>query len=221
MAKHISELTINQDVVSIIASGNSVDELLISGQINYIKERSFTITINYAPLTIRGHMNVHCDKKVSEFLYNNIFSKEEKNGLILLSRERAFDSRLSEHNKFLREIDFMFSESKDALRGNYTIVWMMQLLEKYFNNKKVLVFGLDMYPSTDNNISKWYDKYTSFDREQRGPKYPVQQKLNNCAKQIDDFVKNKKMFINCNPNSGYNGFVKTTDWKKELDRLII
>lgn len=211
---NISELNIKQDKISIIASGNSVIPLIENKEIEYIKEKSFVITINYAPAVIRGHMNIHCDKKVSDYLYNDIYSKEKKD-ILFLSRENAFCAKPTGIIKFKRLIDYWFNERGGKLKGNYTIVWLLQLMEQHFASKKIYIFGMDMYADGQDQ-AKWYDKYITFDRQKRGKNYPVQKKLNQCGEQITKFINNKKMFINCNPKSGYNGFQKIDDWKKEL-----
>jgi len=207
--KRFNELTIAQPLITVFCSGNSINDIS-QEDINYIKSNSFLITVNYAPIKIQGHMNMHSDKKVSDFLQKHFNENGGKNGMLLLSRERGFTNQ---NQTFKNSIDYWFDEKKEQLLGNYTVVWLFQLLERTFPDKKVMIFGLDMEaPNNDN--AKWYDSVNSFDRDKRGAKYPVQIKLNQCSKQMNAHLKNKDIFINCNPNSGYDGFKKVDNWKE-------
>jgi len=211
--KYLNELTISQPCITVFCSGNSINDIS-EEDIEYIKSKSFLITVNYAPVKITGHMNIHSDKKVSDFLQKHFSENGGKQGL-LLTREKAFTQQ---NQTFKNDIDYWFDERREGLIGNYTVVWLLELLEKYFSDKKCFIFGLDMN-APDNENAKWYDSSTSFDRDKRGAKYPVQQKLNQCATHIDKHVKNKELFTNCNPNSGYNGFKKIDNWKEVYEEI--
>jgi hypothetical protein len=210
--KHFNQLHISQPLITVFCSGNSINDIP-QEDIDYIKSKSFLITVNYAPIKIKGNLNIHSDKKVTDFLKKYFKETGGKQGLLLLSRERAFNNQ---NQVFKNSIDYWFDEKKEHLIGNYTVVWLFQLLERTYPDKKIMVFGLDMY--INNDTAKWYDSVTSFDRDRRGAKYPVQIKLNQCAKQLNANIKNKDLFINCNPNSGYDSFKKVDNWKELYEK---
>jgi len=210
--KPLTCLKIDQKFISIFASGNSINDLT-EEDISFIKEKSFLITVNYAPQKIIGHMNIHSDKIVSNFLSDLYRSK--KKDTLLLSRMKAFTNN---KDNFLKDsIDYWFDEKSENLKGNYTLVWLLQLMEKHFSDKKILVFGLDLMPQGD--IAKWYDQHTDFDKNKRGPKYPVQRKLDQCSQQIDKFLNKKEIFINCSPITRYENFEKNTNYREILNVL--
>ncbi len=202
MKKYFQDMPIKESVISVFGSGNSINNMP-SSEVEQIKQHSFMITMNYAPIKLVGHVNMWSDKKVSTWL-NDFYAKRDKNN-IFLARERAFrNSNLPLYGK----VDYWFDEKREKLGGNYTIVWLLQLLEKYFPQKKVLVFGLDMQV-IDNKRSKWYDDHTDYDRAKRG-NVRIERKLNLCANQMDRYLRNKEMFINCTKDSMYEGFTKST-----------
>ena len=209
----LDKAPIDTDTITVFASGNSIEDLSAE-DIQYIKDRSFLITVNYAPIKIVGHMNIHSDKRVTEFLHKHF--QEHKKQMLVLTRERAFNPRGALEKEFKEcYVDYWFNEQKEKIKGNYTIVWLLQLLEKYYSNKKVLIFGLDM-TYTDASKAKWYDHHTSADLAVRGPRYPVDRKLSQCTDQLTKFLNNKEMFINCNPNSGCSVFNKVSEWRTLL-----
>ena len=212
--KHFRELTITQPIITVFCSGNSINDIP-QEDIDYIKSKSFLITVNYAPIKIQGHLNMHSDKKVSDFLQTYFRETGGKQAILLLSRERGFTPQ---NQTFKNDIDYWFNEKSEHLGGNYTVVWLFRLLEQYQSDKKVLIFGLDMY-AENNDQAKWYDSSTDFDRKKRGTKYPVQIKLDQCGKQLNSVISNKEMFINCNPKSGYDGFKKVDDWKSIYEEV--
>ena len=87
----------------------------------------------------------------------------------------------------------------------------------YFPEKEVLVFGLDLYFDTPDNV-KWYDSVTDFDRKKRGLA-PMDRKLKACALQLDRYIKRPEQFLNANPDSNYNGFQKV-DWKRYIQTKV-
>jgi glycosyl transferase family 2/glycosyl transferase family 29 (putative sialyltransferase) len=207
--KMFSSLKIDDNIISVFGSGSSIKELT-EDDIELIKSRSFLITLNYAPVNIRGDLNIFSDRKVAEFLRD--FYRDHEKTELLLSRSCAFSRKDS--NSLINQIDCWFDCKQMDLKGSFTLVWLCQMLEKYFPKKPVLIFGLDLYYDSQTK-GKWYDYYTQFDVKKRGSRFNHGAMLDKCGAQLNKFLKNKKQFINCNPKSGYNGFIKK-DWNDLL-----
>jgi hypothetical protein len=205
--------TIEQDCVSVFASGNSVLSIPIE-DLNLIKLKSFMIGINYAVTYLRPHFLLWSDKVVSEFLAAH-FSNNPINE-ILCARDAAFNPNVPAQMEFKQKVTWGFDKNKHNLDGNYTIVWVVQLLKKYLPpNKKILIFGLDMkLNDKDKDALKFYDKFTKYDAVHRGRSFPALVKLQECAQQLDR-IKDKTNIYNCNLDSAYNGFEKI-DFKTYL-----
>ena len=205
--KHISELEIPNQYISVFGSGNSINDLT-EREIEEIKSYSFLITMNYAPIKVKAHLNMWSDKRVTDWM-NQHYQDREKD-MLFLARDRAFRR---DNGPVQGMVDFWFNENRDRLQGRYTMVWLMQLLEKHFPDKRVMVFGLDM-KTISNTRAKWYDDHMDYDRQKRGRSI-MDSKLRQCADQINRHVKNKDMFINCTPESGYDGFQRIP-WRKAV-----
>jgi hypothetical protein len=204
----LSELEIEQSYISVFGSGHSIGSIA-EEEIEKIKQHSFLITMNYAPVNITGHMNMWSDKHVSVWM--DEWQRNKKKNMLFFAREKGL---LGKQIAIKDSVDYLFDEKKEKLQGNYTIVWLCQMLERYFPDKKVLVFGLDM-KGISSKRAKWYDDHITFDRLKRGHGFKIDKKLQQCAMQLDRHVKNKEQFINCNPDSRYDGFQKQ-DWKAIL-----
>lgn len=204
----VSELQISQPFIAIFGSGNSVHDISEEA-FNSIKAHSFTISLNYAPIRLNAHLNMWSDRKVSDFLELH-YTYNRKDCLFLAQENRTSPA-------FKPQIDYWFSCREENLQGNYTIVWALQLVKKYFPDKKILLFGLDLYVGEKGDL-KWYDRYTDFDLRKRGTNYRGTDKLNQCAEQLIHFVPKKNVF-NCNLNSKLDHFEKK-QWK-ELFHLKI
>ena len=98
------------------------------------------------------------------------------------------------------------------------MVWALQWLQKYFPEKTILLFGVDMY-SKSPSAAKWYDQYTDFDRKKRGKGYKINTKLRQCAQQIRQYVTRKKVY-NCNPLSQLDYFEKR-EWRSFFSKKIL
>ena len=205
----LDTLTIDQPYIALFGSGNSINEMSDS-EFQSIKANCFTITVNYAPLKLNGHMNMWSDRKVSDFLESH-YTKNPKECLFLTQENRVSAA-------FKRHVEYWFNRRKEGLKGNYTVVWALQLLQKYFPNKTILLFGVDMYAVT-NKEAKWYDNYTDYDLKKRGQRYNVQSKLDQCAKQIAQYISAKNVY-NCNLKSQLDYFEKC-DWKKMFSLKIL
>ena len=184
----LNALNIEQPYIALFGSGNSVNALSAK-ELECIKSNAFVITINYAPIRITGHLNMWSDRKVSDFL-DGYYQENDKNCLFL-----AQEGRVSGALK--DKVDYFFNRRVEGLKGNYTIVWALQLLKKYFPDKTILLFGVDMY-APDNKHGKWYDRFTDYDFKKRGNRYNVQSKLNQCGEQLKTYIPSDNI-INCNP----------------------
>ena len=196
-----SHLPIPHSHIALFGSGNSIHDIS-KEDFETIKANTFVITLNYAPIHLNGHLNIWSDRKVSDFLQQHYHSKS-KDCLLM-----AQDGRVP--STFKHKIDYWFDRKKENLLGNYTIVWVLQLLQKYFPDKIILLFGVDLYAKSNTN-AKWYDDYTDFDLKKRSLKFNINNKLNQCGLQFRQFIKKEKVY-NCNLKSRLQYFEKK-DWR--------
>jgi hypothetical protein len=115
-------------------------------------------------------------------------------------------------------VDFWFDRVSERLQGDYTVVWALMLLQNCFPEKRILLFGLDFYFESPGE-AKWYDRFTDFDRKRRSRHYPVQTKLDQCARQLEQFCRRENVY-NCNPRSRLNYFEKR-EWQELLPLRIV
>ncbi len=195
--------------IALFGSGNSIHDLS-QEDFQIIKSNAFVITLNYAPIHLKGHLNIWSDRKVSDFLQQH-YSDKPKDCLLLAQEGRV-------PAPFKHKIDYWFNRKKENLQGNYTIVWALQLLQKYFPEKSILLFGVDLYAEKKSKV-KWYDEYTDYDFKKRGLKYNAAVKLNQCGFQITQFVKKENVY-NCNLESRLRHFEKK-DWREILKMKIL
>jgi hypothetical protein len=209
--KKFSELVIPNQYVCVFGSGHSVLSLS-KEDLERINSNSFVFSINYAPVKIPSHANIHSDRRVTEFLIEHY--KTNARDRLLIAREEAFSSKNGAESEFYKSIDYMFSLKNDGLHGNFTIIWIIQLLQKYHPDKTILVFGLDgKIPDNDIKKGKWYDLFTDFDVTRRGPQN-VQRKIDDCSGQLKRKTLNKNIY-NCNLDSAFDFYPKE-DWRKFL-----
>lgn len=205
---YLSKLTINQEVISLFGSGNSLLEMP-EKELAYIRERSFVITINYGPIHFQSDMNMWSDVHVSQFLDDHY--RTNKKDRLFLARTNGVGRKPIDIKS---KVDFWFDPRREKLRGNYTVVWALQLMKKYYPKKTVLLFGIDMYAES-NEKAKWYDQYTNYDYQKRGKRFQITRKLNACAEQLKKFVGQSDQVFNCNPKSQLNLYQKV-DYRKIL-----
>lgn len=207
--------TIKQKNISVYASGNSILSYT-NDDFNLINKNSFSIGINYCVPKLPVNLIFYSDKIVTDYLA--VYFAQEKKSEIIVTRQAAFNPNISNHTDFKQKIDYWFDKNGDKLDGNYTIVWLLKMLTEYLpEDKKIFIHGLDMKidPKDSENV-KWYDKFTKHDKLHRGRSFLAQQKLDECKVQLDQFILKKEMIINCNPDSGYNGFKKDAEWKTTI-----
>jgi hypothetical protein len=183
--KHISELKIEQDNISVFCSGESIMDITL-GQMKSITNNTFSISLNYAFKLFATHMIMWYDKRVSDTIRD--YAKGQS---IWVTNIEALG------NGTIGIVDYYYDKSE----GNYTAVILFQLLQRYFPDKKVYVFGLDM------TGGKWYGEEKDMDWN-----FDQQKELDKCRKQIDEKITNKEQFINCSPISKYDGF-RREKWK--------
>ena len=196
----MKELQINQNFISIFASGNSLLDISLE-EFQLFKKKSFVITTNFGPLRFNGDMNCWSDKATSIFLDEHY--KTHQKDCLFLSREAAFSPGL----QIRQQVDFWFDNRKENLAGNYTAGWLLQLIRKNFPNKTILLFGWDFYVKDTPN-DKWYDAYTDYDRQKRGKSFNQPQKLLSFMQQLKGFNINIENIYNCNLNSGLDLYPK-------------
>jgi hydroxymethylpyrimidine pyrophosphatase-like HAD family hydrolase len=212
--KDVSHLKIEKDYISIFASGHSVLDIP-KEDIKKIKEKSFVITMNYASSHFKEDeydMLMFSDKKVSQWLKQAY--KDRKKAALWVSRKQAFsggNTRIP--REIWNQLDYTFDNNKNGLKGNYTLPWLIQLINKHFPEKTILLFGVDMKAESKDN-AKFYDKKIKWDREKRGKSYDINKKLNQCKEQLKKYCINKNI-INCNLNSSLELYPKQ-DWKEIL-----
>jgi hypothetical protein len=201
---HLNALTIDKQFISVFASGDSILKIP-KEEIWKMKEKSFTIFLNYAPSNFTEKemdLLMFSDKIVANFLEEKLTTKPTYK---LYSRPQAFVDK--KPAKIYGWLDYMFDNNADSIFGNYTLTWLLQYLNAYFPNKTILVHGLDLV-----GLGKWYDNYTDADKKKRGLHYNQLAKLRECAEQINKFVLKENIF-NCNLESKYDGLIKK-EWKE-------
>ena len=190
-------------------SGNSVADLGAEERA-YLLKKCFVVTVNYAPIHLAGHLNMWADGRVSEFIAAHYAGRP---------KDRLFLARASERNRDMAgQIDYWFSPSAESLKGTYTVGWALQLMQRHFPEKRVLLFGFDgcVAPGA---VAKWYDAHTDFDCRRRVKGYPVQRKLDQCARQLERYCRREGVF-NCNPRSRLDYFEKR-EWQELLPLSIV
>lgn len=207
--KLLKELKIKQSFIALFGSGNSIHDLSAE-DFELIKSQAFVWTMNYAPLRLQGHLNMWSDKRVADFMDKHYASNPKE--CLFLARKNRFGNSLKE------QIDYCFSRRDDQLKGNFTLVWALQLIQKYFPEKTILLFGVDMY-TENSQQAKWYDQYTNYDQKSRGRNYNIDHKLAQCNKQIRQYCKQDKVF-NCNLKSRLDYFEKK-NWKNLLRMKVL
>lgn len=192
----ISELEIKKDII-VIASGESVLNYP-KNYFNQFLDTHFIITLNYGWELIKSHANICLDYRVTDWLK----MKQIPDELILIASDTAFRPN-EKNNTFKNRINYTFK--KKSFNGNFTLVILLELIQKYFNNLKTDIYGLDLYGD-----GKFYDKENEYDKRIRTCNYKTnfdsERLLKNCGLQLNQFIKNKKIFINRNPQSNYKGF---------------
>ena len=209
--KKIRDLVIDKKFISILASGPS-SMLLGVENLYHIRNSSFVFTMNYAPIQLKGDCNIFSDRKVSEFL-QDYYLKNRKDCL-LLSKADAF----GEHTQKIRnQVDYFFDVKEDEIRGNFTIGTLIQLIQKYWPDKVILVFGLDMKVGPNNEV-KWYDKFTDYDKGKRRLLNIKQEmaKIEASTNQLKDFTKNTNIY-NCNMQSLFDYYPKM-EWREVFSK---
>lgn len=199
--QYLSSLEIEQPVISLLGSGNSLLELPET-EWAWIRERSFVITVNYGPIHFQSDLNMWSDVHVSQFLDEHY--KTHAKDRLFLARVNGLGRNPLEIKQL---VDFWFDPRKERLRGNYTVVWALQLLRKHFPDKTILLFGIDMYAES-NEKAKWYDQFTMFDFQKRGRRFQIRRKLNACEDQLKKFVGTDEQILNCNPKSNLSLYKK-------------
>ncbi len=205
-----SQCRIEPDTIALFGSGNSIHDLDEAERAHLLK-RCFVITLNYAPVRLPSHLNIWSDRRVADFLAAH-YRDRPKDRLLLFQAPHRFHA-------IAGLVDFWFDPRSERLPGNFTVVWALQLLQRYFPEKRVLLFGLDFNADTVTE-AKWYDRYTDFDRRRRVPDLPrLQAKLHACARQLEQFCRRDNVY-NCNPRSRLDCFEKRA-WQELLPLRIV
>ncbi|HEY3386983.1 MAG TPA: hypothetical protein VGK46_10755 [Saprospiraceae bacterium] len=207
--KSLRELIIPQPFIALFGSGPSIEELT-QEDLEMIKAHAFVITLNYAPIQLKGHLNIWSDRNVSDFLETHYLHHPKE--CLLLAQEGRVGASLQ------GKVDYWFNRKAEKLQGNFTIVWALQLLKIYFPGKRILLFGVDLYVEKKEKL-KWYDRYTDFDRKRRGTQYKAEPKLQQCGTELTRLIPPENIY-NCNPKSRLHHFQKK-NWKDVFKLKIL
>jgi hypothetical protein len=205
-------ITVEKDIISIFASGNSLLDLS-KEEYEIIKQKTFVVTTNYAPIRFVGNINCWSDKNASIFLEEHY--KTMPKDCAFLSREAAFYPQM----EFRKQVDHWFDNRREGLEGNFTAGWALQIFKKAFPDKKILLFGFDFY-SEIPEADKWYDTYTDFDREKRGRRFNINDKNRMFRRQMESFRIDRENIFNCNLKSALRGYQKK-DWRELLPVSVV
>lgn len=195
----------NDRPVSVFASGPSVGNISTE-EIQSICKNSFSISINYGILRIPSHLNVWSDQHVTEFMNEHLMTNPKT--CEFLVRIMPYEAEKSP------EIDYKFCPLTENLKGCFTLVWLLQLLNRHFPQQKILLFGLDLQFKEEKEI-KWYDAFSDWDVKHRRSLNLIHKQMELCRLQLEEFVVGKGHILNCNLDSGFHSFPKI-DYRKEL-----
>jgi hypothetical protein len=188
-------LNITKPIISIFASGLSINSLSLQ-QIEDIHNNSYTFFLNYAPCKFDDR-HIDClmwsDKCVTKWLDEYY---KEKPKYTLLTRQTAFHPTIKYNIKDW--INHWFYLPEERLKGRYTLVWLLQLLQLYYPNIPIYLYGHDC-----NGNGKWYDEYIQTDIIKRGNNFNIIKKTIECDVEIKKYVSIQtiKQIKNCNLNS--------------------
>lgn len=201
--QHIRTLDIKQDYIALFGSGPSVDAM-DPAELDHIWSRCFTISLNYAPVALQSHLNMWSDRRVGDFLLEH-YRHRSKDRLLLTQKAHA--------RSLEGLVDYEFDRRADGLSGNFTLVWALQLIERYWPDKTVLLFGADLR-ADDPVILKWYDAHTDHDARHRGRGFDAARRLDQCKAQLAAHCRSPRI-INCTPASALDLYDRK-DWRDVL-----
>lgn len=205
----IDRLKISQKYITIFASGNSILDIN-DRHLKGLFSKTFVFTMNYGfeyfiKKGLCPDVNIHSDTRVTEYIAT--WMQKNPKSFKVLTRREAFDKHNIVH---LSIADYMFVSTEFG-RGNYTLTYLINLLQHYYPDKTILLFGFDCEVTKPSQ--KFYDTYTDFDKNKRGQKYPTMSRVLQCEKELVKY--RDKNIINCNINS------KSPVFKKELIQNIL
>jgi len=218
---NFADLKIDMPVVSIFASGLSIQDLS-QQDLDYLKANTYVIGTNAFHLKMTPRLLVWSDPNMSNFI-NKWMMKEGKRCLYA-TRETAFDKGAKMPDIY-HNIDYWFDSSYYNLLGNFTFFFILQLVKKFNPQvKKILCFGLDWYlpnpPQFKNDrlITHWYDLYTDVFLMQR------EQTWVNSLASFNNSIAEKSMtdktyfdnVINCNPQSAIMGLPRVQNYREAV-----
>lgn len=196
---YFKDIPITKDVV-ILASGKSLEKIDKS-LLEKLADKYFVIAINFVNI-IQPHMRIWSDHNVTDWL------DEQEKDCIWVTRPLAFHPKNT--YTILEEIDYWFDHKKERFDTNWkwTLYWLLQLLRKYFPDKKIHIFGMDCH----NAVRKKY---------RDGKVIEEKHVDNNCQEMPGAFkaIKNtKKNFFNGVYNMNLTSAVMCLEYKdiKEL-----
>tara|TARA_R110001592_G_scaffold192795_14_gene439847 strand:+ start:9083 stop:9790 length:708 start_codon:yes stop_codon:yes gene_type:complete len=223
------KLNIEHPIISIIASGNSVNKLTDS-DIDYIYSNTYTIGFNYAPCRFKKLNQVfYIDTRVKKYLDSIKGDLEKSNTKVTTPHNRKLlDVYEKKYISRPSGGDIVF------MKYNLSITTLLRMLEMEFPNKKYVIFGLDLY--ADGDTLKWYDNYIDADLDRLGEKPNGMEYLSsglrrhshpergyeNTAKELDKIIRGGigpakgNTFFNANLDSKYERF-KKVDWKEFIE----
>jgi hypothetical protein len=198
---NISNLEVRKKYISVFASGHSIETLTIT-DLKKLYEDTYMIWLNYAPIKYNDYIDVliFSDPRVSEWLQSFYQRKNDIGMPMLWTREKAF-----KHNSpfWLKErVNFWYDFNKiyKQYKTNYTFICALLELQRFFKDKTILIFGLDL-----DGRDKWYSKYIKVDEVISEDEN--KQRVDDTAKHLDLYITKNNVY-NCNLRSCYKGFKK-------------
>lgn len=223
------KLNIDHSVISIIASGNSVNDLTDS-DIDYICSNTYSIGLNYAPCRFKELSQVfYIDTRVRKYLDSiKSFLRKSKTKITTPHNRKLLEVYERKHISKQQGGDIVFQ------KYNLSLTTLLRMLEIEYPDKKYIIFGLDLY--SDGSTLKWYDNYIDSDLDRIGeiPNGMATQSSGlrrhshpergyvNTAKEIDQIIRGGigpakgNTFFNANLDSKYERF-KKVDWKEFIE----
>lgn len=200
MAKSFEQLVIDQEYISIFGSGPSLLEMS-PDDLNFLYENTFIFGINFAHLRFKTHALIWADRNVTKEV-EEYYAIHEKDRLFIASHVSfAKDTKWNADN-----VDYQY-KTGGKIKGGFTGIWLMQLLQEIAPCRPILLFGFDQ--KVKENCHKWHWNYRKMNDHMAREKTKLQGKFAMFQDQCQKFIGKQPYIHNCTPGSKLETFQKS------------
>lgn len=143
--RYFNEIDFRKDDISIFCSGRSTFDLTLK-DIIFLKKRTYTIALNLMYNFIQTDMVFWSDRGITDKINN-----EKRPSSILVSGKHSFIPKIPYH--FESDFFFDLEVENDRYDGNWTLWYLLQLLHKYYHEKRIFIFGMDCSYGDDKSMT--------------------------------------------------------------------